>query len=467
MCPRCHYTVAKVSAGGTARCPEHGLACVAAREIVLTGGDPMLGTSVARRFTITAHLGTGSMGTVYRARQELLGTEVALKVLRRDHSVDDETRMRFLREARATSMLTSPHTVSVLDFGEAEDGAWFLAMELLEGETLGERLRRVGRLTTAEALSITRQALLSLAEAHAKGIVHRDLKPDNLFLVTSSLGASRGPELCKVLDFGIAKVAREDEFADPVDTQRTGTVFGTPRYMSPEQATGGTLDARSDLYSLGVILYQMLAGRAPFIDDDALVVMARHVREQPPSFSAVAPELNLPARIEALVRRALSKRVEERPQSAAEFITELDVAFEDPDEKASGPHATSWAAASTSSPAQQNAPRRSRTLRTGLAIGGTAAAVAALIGIFQFFGGNAVPRSVNAARPAAPQASVTEVEPRALALRAPQAASAQHEPAAANSAVLAKIPRSPAAKPANKSRDRSVRPLEHVGDLRR
>jgi hypothetical protein len=455
LCPRCHYTVAKASPGGPSpRCPEHGLVCVAAREIVLTGGDPLLGTSVAGRFTILARLGIGSMGTVYRARQETLGTEVALKVLRRDRPVDDETRMRFLREARATSMLTSPHTVGVLDFGEAADGAWFLAMELLEGETLGDRLRRVGKLTPAEALSITRQALLSLAEAHAKGIVHRDLKPDNLFLVKAPLGG--GLELCKVLDFGIAKVAREDELGDPVDTQRTGTVFGTPRYMSPEQATGGTLDARSDLYSLGVILYQMLAGRAPFVDDDALIVMARHVREQPPTFSAIAPQPNVPLRIEALARRALSKRVEERPQSAAEFIIELDAAFDEPDEKASGPHATSWTAASTPSPVR-NAPQRSRGLLTGLVIGGTAAAVAAAIGIFQLFGAAGVPRSVNAARPAAQQPAVTEV-PRAIALKAPQAASAPVGAPAANSAVLAKIPRAPAAKPASKSRDRTPRP---------
>jgi serine/threonine-protein kinase len=467
LCPRCHYTVATVAADSPPpRCPEHGLLCVAGREIVITGGDPLLGTNVAGRFTIVARLGTGAMGAVYRARQESLGTEVALKVVRRDRPVDDDTRMRFLREARAMSMLTSPHTRGVLDFGEAEDGSWFLAMELLEGETLGERLRRVGRLTPAVALSITRQALLSLAEAHAKGVVHRDLKPDNLFLVKAA-GVS-GLEHCKVLYFGIAKIARDEEGAvvDPVETQ-TGTVFGTPRYMSPEQATGGTLDLRSDLYSLGVILYQMLAGRAPFVDDDAVVVMARHVREQPPALSAVAPDLAVPARIEALVRRALSKKAEDRPQCAAEFITELDAVLEDPEEAASGPHATSWATASQRSEVPQSAPPRARGLRTAVAIGATTAAVTAGLVIFQLLGSAGVPRSVNSAVAAPPKPAGVVIQPQALAQNTAPAPSARDARPGASSSLLAKIPGGPATKPASKPRDRNRKPAERAGELGR
>ena len=434
--------------------------CVSAREIVLTGADPMLGTSVAGRFTIVARLGTGSMGAVYRARQESLGTDVALKVVRRDRPLDDDTRMRFLREARATSMLTSPHTVSVLDFGEAQDHAWFLAMELLEGETLGERLRRVGRMTAAEALSITRQALLSLEEAHGKGIVHRDLKPDNLFLVKSPQSSGMlGVEHCKVLDFGIAKIGREEEGSvDPLDTQN-GTVFGTPRYMSPEQATGGNLDARSDLYSLGVILYQMLAGRAPFLDADAVVVMARHVREQPPAFSDVAPDALIPPRVEALVRRALSKRPEDRPQSAGEFISELDLVFDEPDEKVSGPHATSWTAASTPSEARPSAPR-SRGALTLLAVVGTAGTLAAGVAIFQLLGDAGVPRGVNAAGPPAVKPAATAVEePGRIAQKAPQAASAPNG-VPVSSSLAAKIPTPPATKPAKKAKDKKALPAD-------
>jgi serine/threonine-protein kinase len=433
--------------------------CVAAREIVLTGGDPLLGKSVAGRFTIIARLGKGAMGAVYRARQESLGTEVALKLVRRDRAIDDETRMRFLREARMTSMLTSPHTVSVLDFGEAEDGAWFLAMELLEGETLGERLRRVGRLTTPEALSIARQALLSLAEAHAKGIVHRDLKPDNLFLVKAPLGGEAlGLELCKVLDFGIAKVASDREtFVDPLETQ-TGTVFGTPRYMSPEQAQGGVIDARSDLYSLGVILYQMLAGRAPYVDDDAVIVMARHVREQPPEFATIAPGVNVPARVEALVQRALRKRAEDRPQSAQEFIVELDSVLAEPDEKTSGPHATSWVAASPEPELRQKGAPRRRGFRAVLALIAASASLALAFGIFHLLG-TGVPRSVNAAAPAPPKpAAATLVEPRAFLAKPPQAPPPRDPAPAPSSARLAKIPRQSAAKPANTTTKRALYP---------
>jgi len=292
------------------------------------GSDPLLGTTIAGRFTILGRLGRGSMGAVYRARQEAVGRDVALKLVRQDRAHDPETKGRFEREARAISALVSPHTVTAFDFGEAEDGSWFLAMEMLEGETVGDRLRRVGRLDWFDALRFTRDALESLAEAHAKGIIHRDLKPDNLFLsrVRSSSGGV-AQEACKVLDFGIAKWSRDDDKAkiDQLETQ-AGTVFGTPRYMSPEQAQGTPLDARSDLYSLGVLLYQMLSGRAPFVDDDAVVVMARHIKDPPPRFDTMKPEVKVPESIEALLWRVLAKSPAERPATAEQMIAELDAA---------------------------------------------------------------------------------------------------------------------------------------------
>jgi serine/threonine-protein kinase len=336
VCPRCRTTWAETEAPGV--CPNDGASLVRAKELAAAQHDPMVGRVLENRYTITARLGSGSMGTVYRAKQHAMGREVAIKILRGDRAIDDAARARSLREARANSLLASPNTVTVFDFGQSESGEFYLAMELLEGESLGQRLSRIGRLPVPQAVDCARQALRSLSEAHAKGIIHRDLKPDNIFFArmltsaTASNPTDGHEELVKVLDFGIAKMMRGTESGliadiDAVETQ-VGTVFGTPRYMSPEQAQGKPLDPRTDLYSLGVILYQMVTGRPPFTDTDAVVVMARHIKAVPKRPNEAVPDANVPKELEDVIMRSLSKTPEERQASADVFAGELLAALE-------------------------------------------------------------------------------------------------------------------------------------------
>jgi serine/threonine protein kinase len=276
-----------------------------------------IGATLDGRYRIDALIGTGGMGRVYRGEHTGIGRAVAIKVLHSDLNHNREAAQRFQREAIASGRLDHPNIVGIYDFGVLQHGACYLVMEMLEGETLGARLERDGRLHWREALEILRGVLLGLRHAHDRGVVHRDIKPDNIYLARKD-----GDLIIKLLDFGIAKL-RAGTADDPAST-RAGLTVGTPAYLSPEQAVGGEITPASDLYSATIVLYEMLAGRGPFEDKDPLAMLGAHVSRTPPPISQVAPDIELPHGLEAVIQAGLLKASAERTRTAKEYITLLD-----------------------------------------------------------------------------------------------------------------------------------------------
>jgi eukaryotic-like serine/threonine-protein kinase len=270
-------------------------------------------TVVAGRYRILGHLGSGGMGTVYRAEHVHMRKTVALKVLHRELSRVSEVVARFEREAIAAGHIDHPNVVAASDFGKLDDGAFYLVLEYVDGQSLRALLDK-GPVAHARTVEIARQTALALRAAHALGIVHRDLKPDNVMLVPGPGGA----ESVKVLDFGIARVTLPGSAPDATNLTRVGVIMGTVAYMSPEQATGQEVDGRTDLYALGVMLYEMIAGRAPFVAELPTQVLARQLTETPPPL----PE-GTPAALSSLVFDLMEKRAADRPASAEIVLERL------------------------------------------------------------------------------------------------------------------------------------------------
>jgi serine/threonine-protein kinase len=278
--------------------------------------DEYVGKTIALKYRVEALIGEGGMGKVYRARQLALDKVVVLKVLRHTLLSDERTVQRFQREAKAASRLNHPNSISVLDFGQAEDGALFIAMEYVAGQDLHNILSREWPLGEARVVRIVTQVLSALSDAHGAGVIHRDLKPENIMVERRKDG-----DFIKVLDFGIAKIT--DSTDDGPALTRAGFVCGTPEYMSPEQARGAQLDHRSDLYAVGVILYQLMTGLLPFESDSAVGFATKHLTEEPPPPTRRRPDARISPGMERLILRALSKSPDDRPANAEAFKAEL------------------------------------------------------------------------------------------------------------------------------------------------
>src|SRR6266576_4389471 len=278
--------------------------------------DPLVGQTLAGKYSIEKLIKRGGMGAVYLGKHVLMDKTVAIKVLHPSLALDDDVVARFSREAKAASRISHSHAVRVNDFGESENGVVFLVMEYLDGRTLKEIIKSEGPMALDRVVEIVRQVAGALDAAHQQGVVHRDLKSDNIML-----SQTNGSDWAKVLDFGIAKIQQGDGARD-VDITAANLVIGTPQYMSPEQCSQtGPIDARSDVYSLGVIVYEMLAGRVPFTGDSPTVIMMKQVQDDPPSVLAARPDL--PASIDNLVRKALAKQPIDRFQTAGELSEAL------------------------------------------------------------------------------------------------------------------------------------------------
>jgi serine/threonine-protein kinase len=282
--------------------------------------DPNIGRDLLNgQFQILQKIGSGGMGSVYKAAQPAMNRMVAVKILHPKLANRKDLVSRFRREARAMSHLTHPNTVKVLLYGELEDGSLYIVMEYLEGRNLNQVVRKEGPMPVERAIPVLIQVCGALEEAHLQGIVHRDLKPENIFLSTNG-GLKDFP---KVLDFGLAKVTERELRPGSIMLTQEGMVFGTPEFMSPEQAQGKVLDARSDIYSLATILYEVLTGKLPFEARTPMEYIQFHVTKPPMSLDERVPGKKFPPGLANVLAKALEKKPENRFASAAEFAEAL------------------------------------------------------------------------------------------------------------------------------------------------
>jgi serine/threonine protein kinase len=330
FCPKCGYTIMVTGVVGSKLPTQYPAqnqsfdtvsagSMVNAQASAQNGASPLLGESligatIDGKYQIQHLIGRGGMGAVYRARRLLIGDFVAIKILHKEQVADTQAVERFRREAQAAARLKHPNAVTIYDFGVSNDGLIYLVMEIVDGENLRTIIQQQGPLTPSATSEIIGQVCDALDESHRQNIVHRDLKPDNIVVsyVTNGLRV-------KVLDFGIAKM--RDLSAAAGNLTQVGAVMGTPHYMSPEQCLGEELDGRSDIYSVGIVLYEMLSGMVPFNSPASTAVVIQHVTQPPPPLRSI--NASIPATVETAVHHALQKKREDRPQTAGALAQEL------------------------------------------------------------------------------------------------------------------------------------------------
>lgn len=319
VCLECH----RQFTGIVAACPHDN------SMLVPVAQDPLIGTKLAGKYEILSILGTGGMGVVYKGRQDVMDRIVAIKMLQSHHLNDSMSVKRFQQEGRATCKLNHPHIITVYDFGiSQQSGQPFIVMDYLQGVPLSDIIKQEGQVSVERALKMFMQAADALGHAHKQGIIHRDLKPSNIVLISYD----GDKDFVKVVDFGVAQIMEDSQGGSSEHQRLTqmGEVCGSPVYMSPEQCQGHKLDQRSDIYSMGVVMYETLTNRLPLLGRTMVETMRKHIEDAPPPFSEVRPDLYIPERVEAVILKALAKNPADRHQSMEQLVNDLDFAIPRP-----------------------------------------------------------------------------------------------------------------------------------------
>ncbi len=315
LCMACH----REFTGVVSACPHDGTVLVPLRQ------DQLIGTKLADRYLVMSIIGHGGMGVVYKARHELMDRIVAIKMLQSQLISDSMSVKRFQQEAKAASKLKHPNVITLYDFGVSPTGQPYLVMDYLEGVSLADVIKKEGQVGVDRSIKIFAQACSALDHAHKQGVIHRDLKPGNIMLVEDN----DDKDCVKVVDFGVAKLLWGGDDENQRLTQ-TGEVCGSPVYMSPEQCQGQKLDQHSDIYSMGVVMYEALTGRLPLLGKTMVDTMSKHISEMPQAFGVVRPDLYIPEKLESVIFKAMAKDPMQRLHSMEEFEQELKFAIPKP-----------------------------------------------------------------------------------------------------------------------------------------